>query len=96
MKKTNIFSIILNGFGYFLTIEQTNQLFQLISLIASIIASGVIIALNVWKWWIVAKKDGKIDEHEVDQLIDIVKGDKENDTTKEQNTGIDRNNKIKS
>lgn len=77
MKKTNIFSIALNGFGYILTIEQTNQLFQLISFIASIIASLVIVALNIWKWWITAKKDGKIDEHEVDQLIDIVQNAKD-------------------
>lgn len=83
MKKTNICSIILNGFGYFLTIEQTNQLFQLISLIASIIASGVIIALNVWKWWIVAKKDGKIDEHEVDQLINIVQNKKDGENNEQ-------------
>lgn len=88
MKKTNICSIILNGLGYFLTIEQTNQLFQLISLIASIIASVVIIALNVWKWWIVAKKDGKIDEHEVDQLINIVQNKKDGGNN-EQN---ERNN----
>ena len=42
-------------------------------------------AFTIWKWWKKAKKDGKIDDDEVDELIDKVnnviddkkKGDKD-------------------
>lgn len=73
--KTNVFSIVLNGLSYLASIEQTEQLFKIIQLVISIICSIILIIINVWKWWNNAKKDGKIDNDELDQLANIIKRD---------------------
>jgi len=65
--------------GTTLTIVQTNELFQLISLIITCIAGALSVAITtinlvgkVSKWYKKAKSDGKITNDEIDEGIDIV------------------------
>lgn len=69
----NILVALGNAGTYVLTALQTNEIFQTISLIASIVTSCVLIAYRVWKWSKEAKADGKITKEEVEDLIEIVK-----------------------
>lgn len=61
------------GVGAVLTVVQTNQVFQLISLILTCIATAVALGFTIYKWYKAAKADGKIDDKEVEELVDIVK-----------------------
>ena len=61
------------GFGTVLTAVQTQQVFQIISLVLTCLATALTIAYTLWKWWKNAKKDGKIDEKEIKEGIDILK-----------------------
>jgi len=61
------------GVGAIMTVVQTNQVFQLISLILTCIATAVAIGFTIYKWYKAAKADGKIDSKEVEDLVDIVK-----------------------
>ena len=78
MKKVNLFRGIANAISYLTIVGQANELFELIQLIVSIIGTLIILAINVWKWWNDAKKDGKIDNEELDQLQNILKDGKNN------------------
>lgn len=60
------------GFSVFLTMSQTNEVFKTISLILTILATAVVLARNIYNWYVDAKRDGKIDKDEVKDLIDIV------------------------
>lgn len=66
---------IADGLGLslsaFLTATQTNELFRTISLILTILATLVVLARNIYDWYIKAKTDKKIDKEEVKDLIDI-------------------------
>ena len=59
-------------FQSLLTIAQTDEIFRIISLILTIISAVVVLARNIYEWYIKAKKDGKIDADEGKELIDIV------------------------
>ncbi len=67
-----IIESITNGSMYLLTLAQTNEVFQLVELILSITMTLFIIGVNIWSWWKKAKKDGKIDEEELEELKNIV------------------------
>lgn len=56
----------------FLTLTQTDEIFRIISLVLTIISALVVLAKNIYDWYIKAKKDGKIDAGETKDLIDIV------------------------
>lgn len=60
-------------FGAVLTVVQTEALFQVISLICTIVCTLVTIAFNIWKWYIKAKEDGKIDVKEIEELEEQIK-----------------------
>ena len=69
----------LDGLGGILTAVQTQEAFQIISLIFTIIATMVSIVFTIWKWWKSAKADGKITPEEVNDLIikiDDIRGKK--------------------
>ena len=66
-----------NVFTYLFATIQANQIFQIIELCFSILTSIVIITLKVISWYKNAKKDGKIDKEEVDELINIIGDDKD-------------------
>lgn len=59
-------------FQAMLTIAQTDEIFRIISLILTIISTIVVLARNIYNWYMKAKADGKIDAKETKDLIDIV------------------------
>ena len=68
----NIISYIGSALGGIFTIVQSNEIFQLISLILTIISVLVSVAFSIYKRIIMATKDGKIDEEEVGELKNIL------------------------
>ena len=64
------------GVATALTVVQTNEIFQIISLILTCIATLLTILYNLYKWYKKATQDGKIDENEIDELINILQNDK--------------------
>lgn len=68
----HIFDGFVICFSTILTATQTNETFRTISLILTILATAVVLARNIYDWYIKAKRDGKIDKDEVKDLIDIV------------------------
>lgn len=89
--KKDLFEIGGNGAMYVLSVTNTREIFEWISLILSIIISVLIIGGKLFRWWKKAKADGKIDKEELDEAIEIVedgikdinektqKGEKEHD-----------------
>ena len=65
-----IFGTILSGLG---TAIQTNDLLQMISLCLTIIGTILTIVMALVNWFRKAKKDGKIDEKELEEGIGIIK-----------------------
>lgn len=63
-----------NGLMYFFTFTQTKEIFEYISLVLSIIISILIIVSRIISWYKNAKQDGKIDEDELKDGINIVVG----------------------
>lgn len=78
MKLFDVLSIGGNVFTYILATLQSNEILQIISFTLSILTSIVILLAKILAWWKEAKKDGKIDSEELNQLADILK-----DTEKE-------------
>ena len=60
------------GVGAIFTVVQTQEVFQIISLVLTCLATLATICFTIYRWWKVAKADGKIDEKEVKELVDIV------------------------
>ena len=69
----NFVSYALSGLCVGLTAVQTSEVFQIVSLICTILASCAALAFTVWKWYVSAKSDGKITADEISQLADDVK-----------------------
>lgn len=67
MIKNNI-DIVANSTAVVLTAIQTQQTFQIISLVLTIISIVASLAFNIWKWYKVATKDKKITPDEIDEL----------------------------
>ena len=55
------------------TILQTDKLFQTISMILTCVSVVVSLCFTLYKWFKEAKKDGKIDNNEINEAIEIVK-----------------------
>lgn len=78
--KDNIICFGGNVLTYVLTALQTNEIFQIIELVLSIILTLVLITFKIWKWYKEAKADGKITADEIQKGIDILEeGKKEID-----------------
>lgn len=75
-------------FQSMLTIAQTDEIFRIISLVLTIISAVVVLARNVYEWYLKAKKDGKITAEEVKQCTDIII-----DGVQKVNNVIDENKK---
>lgn len=73
MKHDEIVGFTGSGISTILTVTQTNEVFQTVQLIFSILAFLVTIAYTVWKWYKKAKQDGKITPQEVEELFDNLK-----------------------
>ena len=69
-------STIGNVFTYVLAAVQQNEILQIIEFILSALLTLVIVAYRVWHWYKEAKKDGKIDEKEIDELGKIIEDTK--------------------
>lgn len=72
MNNENALDALGISFNAILTAAQTNETFRLISLILTILISIVVLARNIYDWWMKAKKDGKIDNDEIHELVDII------------------------
>lgn len=70
--KNDIIDWCLVGLSSILTSSQTNEVFKAISLVLTILSVLVILARNIYDWYIKAKADKKIDKEEIKDLIDIV------------------------
>ena len=88
MKIKDFFQISGNALMYVLTATQTKEVFEIVSLILSIVISVLIIVSKVFDWWKRAKADGKIDEDEIKEGIEIIK-----DGTQEIKDHIDKDKK---
>ena len=73
MKVSDSLEIGGNGLMYILTATQTKEIFQIVSLILSIIISLFIIAGKIIEWYKKAKADGKITKDEIKELSNNVK-----------------------
>ena len=54
------------------TALQTNEILQTISLLLTIIGTLITIIMAIINWWKNAKKDGKIDEDEINEGLSII------------------------
>ena len=66
------------------TAVQTDEVKQWVSMIFTIVASIVSLVLSIIKWWKSAKKDGKIDEKEIEELQDILENKKGKEENKDE------------
>lgn len=82
------FSWLMNGIGMTLTVLQTENVFRIISLILTILATLLSILYTLYNWWKKAKRDGKIEPNEILELKEDI--DKERNKVDEE---IRRNNK---
>ena len=60
--------LVVNVSSYILTATQTENVLRIVSLVASIIGSLVILASKILSWYAKAKADGKITAEEVGEL----------------------------
>ena len=65
------------GISAILTIVQTNEVFQIISLVLTILTTLLTFIFTIYKWIKLSKEDGKIDDNEIKQGIEIVEDFKE-------------------
>lgn len=86
MNDTTLFSTIwgADAIAVVGTAVQMDEVKQWISMAITIIAGIVSIALSIWKWWKSAKKDGKIDEKEIEELQDILENKKGKEEDKDE------------
>lgn len=73
MKFKDVFEISGNGVMYILTATQTKEVFEIISLVLSILISILIIVGKIITWYKKAKEDGKITADELKEGVDIIK-----------------------
>jgi len=78
-----------NGIGVVLTIAQTNQIFQIISLIFTIISTLTATAYTLWCWYKKTIVDQKIDQNEIKECVNIIEEsiDKIKDNIEENQDG---------
>lgn len=75
MKESHGIAYIADGIAVIMTGLQTNEVFQTISLIITIVASlfsVIFTAIRLYYWFKEASKDGKIDQEEVDDAKSII------------------------
>ena len=54
------------------TIVQTNEIFQCVMLVLSILSTLFTLAYTIYKWYNKAKEDGKITKEEIKELADDI------------------------
>lgn len=78
MKVRDLFQMGGNAVMYVLTATQTKEIFEIISLVLSILISLLIIISKLIEWWKKAKSDGKITNEEIKEAQDIIEEGIEN------------------
>lgn len=73
MKTRSILELVGNGSMYILTFTQTREVFEIVSLILSILISLLILVGHVVAWFKKANYDGKITGEELEELVDSTK-----------------------
>lgn len=73
MKHDEVIGIVGSGISTILTVSQTNDIFQLVQLIISIISGLLTVLYICWKWYKKASQDGKITPDEIDDLFTNLK-----------------------
>lgn len=69
---------IVSGIGSQLPVEQTYQIVSIITSIIGLLITFIsVVIIPCVKWWNEAKKDGKIDNEELDNLSHILKDGKD-------------------
>lgn len=77
MKTKDIFEVSGNALMYVLTATQTKEVFEIISLVLSILISVLIIVGKLVSWFKKANADGKITKEEIDEGIEILEDAKD-------------------
>ena len=67
--KNNNYDFLTNALGVALTAVQTNEIFQLVSLILTCVSITFSMIFTIWKWYHNATADGKIDKNEIDDIM---------------------------
>ena len=68
MKFKDVLPFSGGAIGTIFTALQTNEVFQIISLVITILSTLIATAFTIWKWWKKASEDGKITSEELDDL----------------------------
>ena len=79
MKESHGIAYIADGIAVIMTGLQTNEVFQLISLLITIVASlfsVIFTAIRLIYWFKEASKDGKLTDEEIQQGKDIIQDGK--------------------
>lgn len=63
---------MVNACSYVLTATMTKEVFQIISLVVSIIGTLVIVFTKVYDWYVRAKEDGKITKEEIKEGVKTI------------------------
>lgn len=82
--KNNNYDFLTNALGVAMTAVQTDEIFQLISLILTCISITFSMIFTIWKWYHNATADGKIDKKEIDEIMNEI-DDKINNLNNELN-----------
>lgn len=82
--KNNNYDFLTNALGIAMTAVQTNEIFQLVSLILTCISIAFSMIFTIWKWYHNANADGKIDKKEIDEIMNEI-DDKLNNLNDELN-----------
>ena len=73
MKLKDGLEVVGNGAMYALTFTQTKEIFEIVSLVLSILISVIILLSKIVNWYKNAKQDGQISKEEIQDGINIVK-----------------------
>lgn len=72
MKNNANMGVLGSATSWVCTIVQTNEIFQFVMLILSILSTLFTLAYTIYKWYNKAKEDGKITKDEIENLADNV------------------------
>lgn len=64
--------IIGIAFQSMLTIAQTDEIFRIISLVLTIISAVIVLARNIYEWYLKASADKKLSKDELKELLNII------------------------
>ena len=67
---TNATPYVSNAIAVVMTAVQTNQVFQIISMVLTILSILVSFAYTIYKWYKSAKEDGKITPNEIKEILE--------------------------